>query len=520
MEQIEEDDIDLNSKHPPICSPPLTREQILNLARFIRNEKALKRKKKKNQFKEKMTKIALLRANQLYKIRIEEMSAISCTNNTDVNGKDSPNIESSVNKAKCSGEEEEFDSNEENAILEEIVQNAKQKCSQRRYSERSIIFFSEIQHISNHAYDLLRSKFAMASRQTISKRLQCEINQRIIQLQDVNEVTQIIHSYRKLYHIGYRNSLKCLISVDAICFSPDVRAKNNRIVGISPSAIRGVELDSLLGNTEIWIEFLSNNIDSFENYAFVFMLQPLNSNYKCRPIHWLKSTKGKANTEIIILLKQLKSILDRMRIPIIGYAFDGDNAYDVMHFEMLKKISPYISSDHILSCWKNKGLLPLVVGDLLHIIKRARYHLTKNKTLVGFVMENHGFNAEDLKSVIKRLPSVIWSNSQLTKMVDELPLKLFSLNNLLQLNLSLGAGYFFPFVIAIIGFSSENLNNFTRRILFEIVLNYFWHYYELMREECDWWKENKVRQKSAKGAKMLAMFSSTLCMHIINTMYA
>jgi hypothetical protein len=70
-------------------------------------------------------------------------------------------------------------------------------------------------------------------------------------------------------------------------------------------------------------------------------------------------------------------------------------------------------------------VIPLVISDPLHILKRIRYCLLSANFRIGVDNDELEFTTSALQSVANA-PHVVFDNSRITKMRDSLPLHLFS----------------------------------------------------------------------------------------------
>lgn len=67
------------------------------------------------------------------------------------------------------------------------------------------------------------------------------------------------------------------------------------------------------------------------NSAFVYQVQPIDPSYPCFIIYIQASANGKATVREVGTLTEIQKSLHGAGIQIIGFAFDGDNAYNLLH---------------------------------------------------------------------------------------------------------------------------------------------------------------------------------------------
>jgi hypothetical protein len=75
--------------------------------------------------------------------------------------------------------------------------------------------------------------------------------------------------------------------------------------------------------------------------------------------------------------------------------------------------------------FERQMILPVVISDPLHLLKRIRYRLLSADFRIGVNGHERDFAISAIQ-IMAQIPQVIFDNSRMTKMHDSLPLHLFS----------------------------------------------------------------------------------------------
>ena len=93
-------------------------------------------------------------------------------------------------------------------------------------------------------------------------------------------IDEIINNFKDFHcRISRSTRLDCILSVDAIAFSPDIfLSKDNKIIGLNHNIVYKVKQPFKYYTENIieWINLVQNHWNENENYAFVYYLQPIN----------------------------------------------------------------------------------------------------------------------------------------------------------------------------------------------------------------------------------------------------
>ncbi len=214
------------------------------------------------------------------------------------------------------------------------------------------------------------------------------------------------------------------------------------------------------------------------NSAFVYQFQPINSYYRCFTVYVQSATSGKATQKQVETLYTISKKLKQMNFSVYSFASNGDTMYHKLITDNVKRWN-CIKERPILNFGKH-----LYISDPLHIIKRGRYKLlTHNVRLLQKDSEHIQLNST-VKEILN-LPTEILDRSRIAKMHDDLPIRLFSLENLdllLQLEMHSMSAYFIPYSLLIVSLSDDALTNDQRVDFLEIVANYLCFYKDLMEK--------------------------------------
>lgn len=253
----------------------------------------------------------------------------------------------------------------------------------------------------------------------------------------------------KLIFNGEISNLKTLID----CFLPENRTENESkgVLVVDAASIRanisinekGVvtglkeklvlseeETNVLLNDEKKFRQFCIEKLDNAVRAIFVILYAPLDPTLKAFPICEITALNGSANDEITDKMKQIRKELEELKIKVIGFGNDGDKHYLKAAKEFLEIAvrSFQEQTDQTLSECFEEFMETLVFYDPLHNGKNNRYFLSDPEFLFFWVdEESTKYNVDDLKAIID--PNLL-STSEITKMDDNLALKLFSEKNI------------------------------------------------------------------------------------------
>ena len=455
--------------------------------------------------RERQKRIKTERQARLYR-RLYEAKSDKCVSNIESNEDiDSKNIE--------------YDE-----IINSILRNIGVHLNARRYDDKIYQLASNINSISPQALRYIRAFIPLPSYESIHNHLTNLINERFNSLLDINQIDDIVNDYKDNQLNIFRSApIDCILSVDAIAFSPDVTiTKDNKIIGLKKDVFQNIEnpYQFFCENAQQWLNSLMINWNQIENYAFVYYIQPINPDYSCSIIHFSPSPQGKATNIQCETLETLRNKLKNHKMYVLGFAFDGDNCYDFYHdsfFSQYEGVAEHYTASIVEIA---KRVFFRYISDPLHMLKRARYRLLKGVPLaIGFNRNSPIIDIYKIREELNLLPILI-NDSKITKMHDILPISLFSINNTLMLyekhNFS-AILYFLPWSLFIEAMSNNNVNLSERISLFEITFFLMFIYYKFLKKTK---LDTGLKQRKMKNIVALTLFDEKLCIHCCNTIHS
>ena len=273
------------------------------------------------------------------------------------------------------------------------------------------------------------------------------------------------------------------------------------------------------GNIEKWSQDILDHWEEIENYAFVFYLQPIDSNYYCTVIHLSPASNGKADESHLNKLDFLKEKMKNHHITILGNAFDADNKYDCLHTKYLSQYSKRVISKDGSIFEITQKVYFRIICDPLHMLKRARYRMLKNIPMAISIQANPTIFSHQIVEEYLKIPSIVFNDSPITKMHDILPLTLFSIDNLFTLyNSDLTAlVYFTPWTMLIEAFTNEKINLGNRIAMLDVSFFIMFIYLQYLKHT----QTNfGIYRKKCIKAHHITFFDEKICMHYCNTVHA
>lgn len=474
----------------------------MDCAKCARDALALKRAEKRNKYLE--------RVNRLKDLRIAQLQS---ENSQNTDSQDSQNI--IYNQT----------------ILAETILNSAKSPSGQRYSEDTYSFALNVMSQSQSTYNLVRSEFSLPSVQSIRSHYKEEMQSTTHCLTNLKLINNILHDYRNSFNLDSTLSLPSILSVDAICFKPIISiTKDGVLTGIEN--FTQSDTDDIFNPDQLFSHY-NDDPSQFEAFlrkhwnraysaAFVYQLQPLNSGFPSLVLHIQPATDGKAKEEQINILNSIRIKSLSQHIVIKGYAFDGDSTYRKMHFNYFNLwAQKVIDGSNIFDNSVHDRLR--IISDPLHLFKRARYRLLKTlqgcSILAGFDAFSPHIDISAIDSVLK-LPSVVFLDSQITKMHDSLPMMLFSLNSLNKLFIHKeipSLAYFIPWSLFLNAFTVQDISDNIRYDLFEIATYYLLFYHMFLKSIR---VDASIGQKKSQNCPHMVLFDENLVIEALNSLHS
>ena len=242
---------------------------------------------------------------------------------------------------------------------------------------------------------------------------------------------------------NWEKNQNVILGVDAASVNPAVTIFNDQSIKGLVNNYESKDKFFTQGSVtlQLFEEWLKNNSKLMVNSMFLFNIQPLNPNLNSFIIHIHPSNCGKGEKLIIQILNNLKDQLKKFDINTVAFAADGDSIFRPMHVQNI--------NDHIINSIFYTSISSsqtLIISDLLHLLKRARYHLVPDI-----------FDTNQFISLLN-LPSMTMRKDRASKMHDRLPLLLFQMQNyeiLSQNNLFNYSLFILPFSLLLSSLSYE-----------------------------------------------------------------
>lgn len=250
-------------------------------------------------------------------------------------------------------------------------------------------------------------------------------------------------SISKLVRLFFNNDDKrCVLAVDAAAVNAKLTVhKDGSVDGLlSETKIDQDLVDLISSDLDAFHSFYELHRDEIVKYFFVFYLCPLHDENKSFPIFLKKKTNGAADVDITAELEELAIRCQAIGLDIVGLSFDGDQSYLKYVDEMCQEIDEMeeIDLSKPLSSLFTKYNGVSIYEDPLHLVKCDRYRLACGSDICSSLSDDFNtFNVNDLKAL--GIKDYILDNSKAKKMDDNLPLLLFSHENIKK---ALDAGRF------------------------------------------------------------------------------
>ena len=393
-------------------------------------------------------------------------------------------------------------------FLKEIKKNKNVHRNKRTWNKKILAICALIFLISYNAYILLRKNVLLPSVSTIYRYLDSDFelidSENIVNIENIDS---ILDSYRKTNNIDENEEIPGFIAVDAVALTRHVTiTEDGNIIGLTKKVkLTPEEIENLRVVIENQEKLLKKLNDLTITNAFIFYFQPINPIYKCMTLNIQGTHSGKATNDQSSMLPILKEKVEKKKYKVIGYASDGDSGYwtyrdkNIDQWNQLKR--PILSQKTVLFS-----------NDPLHLLKRARYRLLSHNLVQLFKYEDP--ISVELIHELTNLPSVIFDNSQLTKMHDHLPIQLFtieSLEVLMYAELYAEASYFLPFVLLNEALSTKNLT-VDERVDFLEIITFYCKYYKMLYE-----KTSKTDRANLIGKNKTVLFDLNLIDDLMTT---
>ena len=363
------------------------------------------------------------------------------------------------------------------ACVDELHRLSRVKANRRRFSMKLIALALGVYLISGPAYNFLRELMPLPSTKTLEARTATSERFNPLMLENLSCLDMIVKHYRETNEIDSMQIFGVL-AVDAIAFDREmIIAENGFVTGaIESEFVDKDTLEKIQSDFRALEKLWQDKLDTIISDAFVFQFQPLSATLRSFVVYVHPSTQGKATNTEVELLEKISESLQKLDVNVIGFAMDGDSTYRKLHRlfynEYEKKIRMDASFDNF-----SKIASRVIVSDPLHVLKRARYRLLGSQVHCGLNSNTGEISVSRLAEIL-RLPSKVFCNQKFTKMHDDLPVMLFSLETLVTLAKEEPSylTYFLPFCLMNAGLTEDALSLEERINFFEVAFYYMLSY--------------------------------------------
>ena len=334
---------------------------------------------------------------------------------------------------------EEVVENNLKIIRNDIFANMQLVPEKRRYTMLTKIFAYCLFIKSKDAYNFIRLVNALPCERVLRDTFGNNINMIEEQLTDLSRINEIITSHEDIIE---PQKIDVVLSVDA--FSTTVLMKDNK-----------------------------NDTKNDNKNMFIYMLIPLNTNYKPIIVHLHNSPTGAANETVSEKLDQIYESLKFSKFNIKYCSCDGDAFYSkFFHFQFDDIVSIFQSENRHNYALYFEMKKYIWITDPLHIFKNGRSRILNNKVIINPEIESQYINSEDINNILNLGPALL-DKSSVGKLRDIYPISIFTINNALTLLLNGKIdSFFYVFVYSLWNEAllNRNLSCETRHFLFELLI--------------------------------------------------
>lgn len=307
------------------------------------------------------------------------------------------------------------------SLISEMIMNIGKPG--RRYSVEMKKFCSLIYLRSPVAYETIMQVLPVPHCLTITRFLKFPISSVSMGLESFDGAREKLRSLKEEFSPNER--ILCTISVDACSHSdyiPGVGAPNEGL-----SLAKTVQLE------EFCTRFAQPAVEleppEVHKYCFLFYLQPLTRGIPCIPLYIQSSKTGKAGKQQTSALFLLAQIARSEGYAVAMLCSDGDNEYyshQQDSYQAVKGVCCELTDCAGLGR-QILGGLTLFGSDMLHLLKNARTRLLSPRVSMN-IRNPQSLNLAEMINVLQ-LPVVCFRDSPLNKMMDALPLLIFTFEN-------------------------------------------------------------------------------------------
>lgn len=268
-------------------------------------------------------------------------------------------------KYKYAENAEPKDQSPKEILRSELIKRyLKNKCREPRgwrYTPNIYDFCKILQNICSKSYETLREVFILPTIDSLDKMYSRDEKHIRKLLKNIDSIPELINLYKQIYEIT--DNLDCVLSIDAASLNRPNKHSHT--------------------------------------FVFVLYLQPLNSKFKCFPLHIYSKSSGNCDEEIINLIDKAIILLQKSGISIKAVASDGDPGYNEKARETFTKYITIFEKQGFLSAVESmmNSHEIFYISDLLHIIKLARKRIMKGPITISTSLKTK-FNKQSLEEIL------------------------------------------------------------------------------------------------------------------------
>ena len=272
---------------------------------------------------------------------------------------------------------------------------------------------------STSAYESLARVLSLLCRKTLHRRILGPLQELRQNLEDVDPVPILFEQMKRKW---CNDSLIGCLSIDACSHSSYIPPSR-------PSQLaESCHLDEFL---QQFAEIPQSKV--IHKYCFVFYYQPLNPKIPCTAVFITSEASGKAKDYHTEALNVIAEMAKCQGFKIVMLCSDGDNTY----YKATTSSFMTLKSDYnaIFQDWKRladlgkdilDGNVTMFGADMLHLMKNMRTRMLEGRLSLN-VRQPNALDMRRMKQL--KIPEECFVNSDLNKMVDALPIQLFTFTN-------------------------------------------------------------------------------------------
>lgn len=360
-------------------------------------------------------------------------------------------------------------------IKEDVIENIQKNT--KRFCDETKIFAYGIYIRSASAYEYLRKVIPLPSVTTLKRRFNSEVLEEERHMERISSIKNIFLRQEKLLLNKCKDELskiECCLAVDAFCVTNLVKGDDNK------------------------------KLANKEKYAFLFLINPLDSTEKPFIIHIYFCNTGNAGCYVDMVIDYIVKISSETRFNIKYVSTDGDTHYSFRYknqivFQKGSDISTYENVRSIISCSST-----LFVGDSLHLLKNFRSRILNNNIVINPFIKSASFNALTLNNILEIGPPLT-DLSSIGRMRDSYPIQLFNFRQCSKLDINMKEIFFYLFTNSLLveGLFNPELSPYTRAYLFKTLSIILTNIYEIMLNNK---LPSNIVMKKSVNTKYITMF--------------